>query len=87
MADMAEAKQLLFDSDDDSEAEVLFTAEKDGKAEAEEKAESSGKDPILESIGEFGPYQLFVCLLGLLFTIPHAWASLRYTLYNIHIRL
>ena len=49
--------------------------EKEEKKERGKEEEES--DPIIEAIGEFGRYQLLVCVVGFFMNIPHSWLSLR----------
>jgi hypothetical protein len=57
--------------------------EGDMEEEEEEKAvptprtkEKAADDPVLGAIGEFGPYQAWLCCVGFLMNVVHAWLSL-----------
>jgi len=62
-----EEEQLISESEDE---QLIY------ENNAIESPEHSEKDPILETIGDFGLYQLYVCVVGFFFTIPHCWVSL-----------
>ena len=65
-----EREELLGEEDDeDDDDKNLMINDKNN--------EESGKDPILQTIGDFGPYQFFFCAVGYFVTIPHCWISLR----------
>ena len=67
---VAEREELLREEDDeDDDDENLMINDKNN--------EESVKDPILQTIGDFGPYQFFFCAVGYFVTIPHCWISLR----------
>ncbi len=65
---------------EEEEANLLEEDEKEEKGESRGEAANSSRDradPVIEAIGEFGRYQLLVCIVGLLINIPHSWVSLR----------
>ena len=67
--------------EEEEEEANLLKEEEDYETENEGKRKNTAgrkeMDPIIEAIGEFGRYQLFVCCVGLLIMIPHSWLSLR----------
>jgi hypothetical protein len=74
---------------EEEEEEKLLDEKEEGKDEGKEvegewkecgekkERKDNETDPLIESIGEFGRYQLLVCFVGFLFNIPHSWLSLR----------
>lgn len=80
MASSKEEEEFGLLEEDEKEEEEAGLLEKEKKSEDEDKENTTcgqkEKDPIIEAIGEFGRYQLFVCCVGLLIMIPHSWLSL-----------
>jgi len=64
-----DSSPLLAHDDDDVD-------EVDGEGIKEPKKKLDFQDPVLEAIGEFGPYQAWLCFLGFLLNLVHSWLSL-----------
>jgi len=61
---------------EEEEGGLLLSDSDNGEATGVNKKEMEEKDPILVVIGDFGRYQLYVCLIGFFITVPHCWVSL-----------
>ena len=69
----------LLESGDEDEDVIYGDVEKEEKEENEKEKEGrrvrrerrgeGGGDPVLEAIGEFGPYQAWLCCVGLLMNL------------------
>ena len=71
------------ESESDHSGEEMAASDEDeciGKKTREPKSRKKpGRaiyDPILGVIGEFGPYQAWICFVGFLMNMVHAWLSL-----------
>jgi len=86
MAATLDDSRPLLESGDEEEDVIYGDVEKEEKVEGEKEREGrrvrrerrgeGGGDPVLEAIGEFGPYQAWLCCVGLLMNLVHAWLSL-----------
>jgi len=77
MAEFEESIELLGEGSSNMEEAENTVGANNAQAKSIEAERSVGsKDPLLETIGEFGVYQFYVCLVGFFFTIPHCWVSL-----------
>lgn len=73
MADFEESLELLGEEEAMNDANEHIDSKKQHQADS---FEADSKDPLLATIGEFGLYQFYVCLVGFFFHIPHTWCSL-----------
>ena len=77
---MADYRLLPHSEEDESAREMEDSDENDNDRKKKNKIKSKGgkreSDPVLDVIGEFGPYQAWICFVGFLMNMVHAWLSL-----------
>ena len=79
---MADYRLLPHSEEDESEGGEMGDLDEDENIDCKKKRTKikgqGGKnsDPVLDVIGEFGPYQAWLCFVGFLMNMVHAWLSL-----------
>jgi len=68
-----DVQQLLQEDLEDDDENVEF---ENISIPPDSKSPRIEDDPVLDTIGNFGPYQLWLCFLGFCLTIVHSWQSL-----------
>ena len=78
---MADYRLLPHSEEDESEGEMGDIDEDENIDSQKKRTRIKGQgvkscDPVLNVIGEFGPYQAWLCFVGFLMNMVHAWLSL-----------
>ena len=78
---MADYRLLPHSEEDESEGEMGDLDEDENVDDKKKRTKIKGQggkdcDPVLDVIGEFGPYQAWLCFVGFLMNMVHAWLSL-----------
>ena len=78
---MADYRLLPHSEEDESEGEMGDIDEDENFDRQKKRMRIKGQgvkgcDPVLDVIGEFGPYQAWLCFVGFLMNMVHAWLSL-----------
>ena len=94
MAATLDDSRPLLESGDEEEDVIYGDVEKEEKVEGEKEREGrrvrrerrgeGGGDPVLEAIGEFGPYQAWLCCVGLLMNLVRPSRPLLTTPHHFH---
>jgi len=72
---MADYRLLPHSEEDESEGGEMGDLDEDENIDCKKKR-TKNSDPVLDVIGEFGPYQAWLCFVGFLMNMVHAWLSL-----------